>query len=145
MKRMIPVACCEAGSWLKVLAGLVSAGVTTNIDNTMVPNGTDTGGAEVFKAFAAGWARIDLFEYPYDSDGNDQFDTTELRDYIGYDDNGYDGDDQYGLPATGFWVYEANNGYLTDDDGNRALGNYGGLWDHKATRCFYGSDCRNDD
>jgi hypothetical protein len=100
----------------------------TNIDNQIL-------------GFEAGWARIDLLEYRYDSDDNGVFDSTAIRDPIGYD-SGYDGDTQWGLPVTGFWVFQAQNGFL--GDGADVLANYGGLFNHKATRCFGGEGCRED-
>lgn len=93
--------------------------------------------------FTAGWARVDMMQYLFDQDGGGVFDTTETRDPLGYDGS-WDGQTQWGLPVTGFWVFEANNSYLTDDAGNSVLANYGGLFNHKATRCFAGEFCRED-
>ncbi|MGI9289780.1 MAG: hypothetical protein ACR2QG_00725 [Gammaproteobacteria bacterium] len=92
--------------------------------------------------YAAGWARIDLLEYPYDESGNGVFDSTRFRDYLGYDTGFVEGARQYGLPVTGFWVFESENNFL--GDGAATVANYGGIWNHKATRCFAGSECRDD-
>jgi hypothetical protein len=35
MKRMMPVACCEAGSWVEAPGNRASAGVTRSIDKMM--------------------------------------------------------------------------------------------------------------
>jgi hypothetical protein len=96
-------------------------------------------------SFDAGWARIDLYAYP-DASAGVIFDTISFRDALG-DDIGrwYDGSTQYGLPVAGFWAMEIENGYLTDPDtGGRVLATYGGLFNHRATYCFAGRDCRED-
>jgi hypothetical protein len=93
---------------------------------------------------SAGWARIDMMQYAGTNAGG-VFDGSRVtRDPLG-DDTGYDGETQWGLPATGFWVIEANNGYLFNDAGDEVLANYGGLFNHKATRCFRGEGCRFND
>ncbi|NND45793.1 MAG: hypothetical protein HKN58_10765 [Xanthomonadales bacterium] len=101
----------------------------TNIDNESL-------------GFNAGWARIDLFAYPDDFDDDGVFDGINFRPYLG-SDHGSDGAQAYGLPVTGFWVFQAQNGFL--GDGEDVLANYGGLWNHKATKCFSGEFCRFDD
>jgi len=117
---------------------ILGSSLFTNIDNEEL-------------GFEAGWARIDLVEYPVDElpapDGNGVFDGTRFRDHLGFDTGADpDGDHQKGLPITGFWVFKANNNYLTNDAGDQVLANYGGLFNHKYTRCFggEGSTCGRD-
>jgi len=89
--------------------------------------------------FEAGWARIDLFAFPFDFSGDGVFDGTNYREALGAD-TGFDGAAAFGLPVTGFWVFRAQNNFL--GDGADVLANYGGLWNHKATKCFSGEACR---
>ncbi|NNE05643.1 MAG: hypothetical protein HKO64_05120 [Xanthomonadales bacterium] len=118
---------------------ILGSSLFTNIDNEELD-------------FEAGWARIDLVEYPVDElpapDGNGVFDGTRFRDYLGFDTGADpDGDHQLGLPVTGFWVFKANNNYLFNDANEQVLANYGGLFNHKYTRCFggEGSTCGRDE
>ena len=92
--------------------------------------------------FESGWARIDMYAFPVANNGV-VFDDIDLRDPLGYD-TGYDGTTQFGLPVTGFWAFEAQNGFIDDGAGGTALANYGGLFNHRATFCFAGPDCRDD-
>lgn len=97
----------------------------TNVDNEIL-------------GFQEGWARIDLFNYRADTDDDDVFDVTLQRDYLGYPD-GVQGAWLHGLPVTGFWAFRAQNAFL--GDGADVLANYGGLFNHKATRLCSGEAC----
>jgi hypothetical protein len=97
----------------------------TNIDNEIL-------------GFQAGWARIDLFNYQADTDDNGVFDTVLQRDYLGFT-HGVAGAQLFGLPVTGFWAFRAQNAFL--GDGADVLANYGGLFNHKATRLCSGEFC----
>ena len=77
--------------------------------------------------FETGWAKVDLFNYENDGDGDGVFDEVLQRDPLG---------NLTGLPMTGFWAIRFVNGFLTDGDGNLVLANYGGLFNHKSTRGF---------
>jgi hypothetical protein len=63
------------------------------------------------------------------------FDTVLQRDYLGFT-HGVVGDRLHGLPVTGFWAFRAQNAFL--GDGADVLANYGGLFNHKATRLCSG-------
>jgi len=76
--------------------------------------------------YDTGWARLQLDDYPHDADGNGIIDATEAalsRDELG---------GLQGLPITGFSVNSFQNGFL--GDGGDVLANYGGIFQHKATR-----------
>jgi hypothetical protein len=97
----------------------------TNIDNETL-------------GFGEGWARIDLFNYPVDTGDDGVFDSIAQRPPLGDGDPGV-GAYLHGLPVTGFWVFRAQNGFL--GDGADVLANYGGLFNHKATRFCSGETC----
>jgi hypothetical protein len=86
--------------------------------------------------FENGWARIDMMRYQAGNVGAEEI---FIRDPLGAD-TGFDGDAAFGLPVTGFWALAVVNTFL--GDGNDVVANYGGLFDHKATRCFSGEGCR---
>jgi hypothetical protein len=97
------------------------------------------GGSEIFGSSAAtvrnvpttlgnGWANIN-FHYgecpgggtaPLSCSASEEIPVH--RDWLGL----------IGLPVTGFWAEQFQNGFLTDADGNTVLANYGGLFGHKA-------------
>ena len=98
----------------------------------LIPDATEILGSENFTnfdnvalGFENGWAKVDLFNYEEDTDADGVFDTVSQRDPLG---------NLVGLPMTGFWVIEYTNGFLEDEEGNTVLANYGGLFNHKATR-----------
>ena len=81
--------------------------------------------------FEDGWARLQLYAYPHDANEDGIVDDDEAnftRGNLG---------GLQGLPVTGFAVQHFLNGFL-GPDGN-TIGNYGGIWTHKATRLI-GSD-----
>jgi hypothetical protein len=84
-----------------------------NIDNTEL-------------GFEFGWARLQLDDYPYDSDESGSIDPDEEL-YSRADLGGLNG-----LPVTGFAVQTFQNGFL--GEGGATIGNYGGIYKHKATR-----------
>lgn len=90
--------------------------------------------------FQEGWARIDLFTYFVDTNLNGVFDDDEAveRDPLGEGDPDV-GAYLHGLPVTGFWAFRAQNAFL--GDGADVLANYGGLFNHKATRLCSGEAC----
>ena len=76
--------------------------------------------------FDAGWVRLGMDDYPYDANQDGQIDGGEAalsRDSLG----GLEG-----LPVTGFSVESFQNAFL--GDGADVLANYGGIFQHKATR-----------
>jgi hypothetical protein len=79
--------------------------------------------------FEYGWARVQLADYEYDAneDGviqpSEQFTRGNLPGDVG---------GLLGLPVTGFAVMSFENGFL--GDGADVLANYGGIFQHKATR-----------
>ncbi len=85
---------------------------TTNIDNEAL-------------GFEFGWARINMVDATSDTDGSGTIDPDEIliREPLG---------GLYGLPVTGFAVVRYQNGFL--GDGADVLANYGGIFQHKATR-----------
>lgn len=86
-----------------------------NIDNTNAQLG-----------FESGWARLQLDDYPYDANENGVIDGNEAalsRDELG---------GLQGLPVTGFAVQRFQNAFL--GNGADVLANYGGIFQHKATR-----------
>jgi hypothetical protein len=70
--------------------------------------------------FEFGWARLDMFTYETDNGGAAQ--DNERIELGGLN----------GLPVTGFAVQQFANGFL--GDGANVLANYGGIFQHKATR-----------
>ncbi len=112
---------------------IFGAPVFTNVDTK--PTKDD---GTVLADFSDGWARIDMLKYV---EGNLGALVTKYRDELGYM-TGYSGATQWGLPVTGFWALEIENNFL--GDGADVIANYGGLFDHKATRCFAGVECRDD-
>ena len=106
-----------------------------------IPGETEIFGSKNFTnfdplTFTSGWARIDLMAY---AQGNVGAESIVLRPPL-YDWE--DGGAQWGLPVTGFWAMRVANAFL--GDGADVLANYGGLFNHKATRCFSGEACRID-
>jgi hypothetical protein len=89
-----------------------------NIDNTAI-------------GFENGWARLQLDDYPHDADQDGDIDDDEAL-FSRADLGGLNG-----LPVAGFAVETFKNGFL--GEGNNTLGNYGGIYKHKATRKL-GSD-----
>jgi hypothetical protein len=84
-----------------------------NIDNTAL-------------SFENGWVRLQLDDYPYDQNQNGVIDGDEAtlsRAELG---------GLQGLPVTGFAVERFQNAFL--GDGADVLANYGGIFQHKATR-----------
>ena len=76
--------------------------------------------------FQYGWARLQLDDYPHDADGSGGISDEEAalsRDELG----GLEG-----LPVTGFAVQSFINSFL--GGGSDILANYGGIFEHKATR-----------
>jgi hypothetical protein len=140
----VPFALCYETNVIR-FGGLTAVGT----DGPVIPPTTELFGSSNYTniditalGFEAGWARVDLFEYAGTNDGGVLDGSRDQRLELGYE-SGYDGFTQWGLPVTGFWAFEAHTGYLEGPDGSNALGNYGGLFNHKATRCFYGSECRD--
>jgi hypothetical protein len=119
------------------------------VDGALLPGATEILGSSTYTnidnvvlGHEAGWARIDLMQYA-GTNGAGVFDgSRDTRNPLGYDGDLSSGSLQWGLPVTGFWVMEANNGFLSDGNGGNVLANYGGLWNHKATHCFAGISCR---
>ena len=83
-----------------------------NIDNTALD-------------FEYGWARLDMVDASADTDESGAIDPDEVlyRDGLG---------GLYGLPVTGFAVQRFQNAFL--GEGADTLANYGGIFQHKATR-----------
>ena len=73
--------------------------------------------------FEYGWARLDFSGWDYDLNGDGVEDEGEVFDRVPLGG-------LVGLPVTGFAVQKFENGFL---DGN-TLANYGGIFQHKATR-----------
>jgi len=75
--------------------------------------------------FANGWARLQLDDFDYDANENGVIDANEhySRASLG---------NLNGLPVTGFAVETFQNGFL--GEGGNTIGNYGGIYKHKATR-----------
>jgi hypothetical protein len=111
---------------------LDTAGGTSDIFGASGFVNVDTGD------FSDGWARFDLMRF---QSGNVGAEEIFFRDPLG-DDSDWSGTTQWGLPVTGFWAMEIENNFL--GDGADVLANYGGLFNHKATRCFAGPGCRED-
>jgi hypothetical protein len=89
-----------------------------NIDNTAI-------------GFENGWARLQLDDYPHDANEDGVIDDDEAlfsRGSLG---------DLNGLPVVGFAAQTFKNGFL--GEGGATIGNYGGIYKHKATRKL-GSD-----
>jgi hypothetical protein len=80
-----------------------------NIDNTAL-------------GFEHGWARLDLYNYDTDEDENGVPEKNQRVELGGLN----------GLPVTGFSVQRFGNAFL--GDGKDVLANYGGIYQHKATR-----------
>ena len=90
-------------------SSILGSGNKHNIDNTAL-------------GFEHGWARLDMYNYETDDDANG-VPEARTRATLG---------DLTGLPVTGFAVQRFANGFL--GDGNDVLANYGGIYQHKATR-----------
>ncbi len=93
-------------------SSILGSSNTTNIDNEVL-------------GFEFGWARIDMIDATSDTDGSGIIDPDEvlIREPLG---------GLFGLPVTGFAVMSFQNGFL--GDGADVLANYGGIFQHKATR-----------
>ena len=89
-----------------------------NIDNTEL-------------GFEYGWARLQMDDYPHDANKDGVIDFEEEL-FTRADLGGLNG-----LPVTGFAVQTFKNGFL--GEGGATIGNYGGIYKHKATRKL-GSD-----
>ncbi|MCW8925428.1 MAG: hypothetical protein OQJ84_04150 [Xanthomonadales bacterium] len=72
--------------------------------------------------FEHGWARLDMFNYKTDNDANGVPEDNQRLELGGLE----------GLPVTGFAVQAFQNAFL--GDGADVLANYGGIFQHKATR-----------
>ena len=86
---------------------------------------TINNGTELFSS-DHGWARFELDDYAWDEDESGIIEADEealSRDPLG---------DLHGLPVTGFAVQRFENNFL--GDGADTLANYGGIFQHKATR-----------
>jgi hypothetical protein len=88
--------------------------------------------------FEYGWARLNMDNYPYDRNGNGRvdFDNPNLDDSEVYDTSEADLSrdplgNLEGLPVTGFSVNRFLNFFTGPDN---QLANYGGIYQHKATR-----------
>ena len=94
------------------LTSILGSRNTTNIDNEAL-------------GFEFGWARINMVDATSDTDGSGAIESDEvlIRQPLG---------GLYGLPVTGFAVQRFQNGFL--GDGADVLANYGGIFQHKATR-----------
>jgi len=93
-----------------------------NIDNV-----TDLG-------FQYGWARLGMDDFPFDANEDGDIDCEDgvgsecfTRGSLGNNDAGLNG-----LPVTGFAVQTFENGFL--GEGGDTIGNYGGIYKHKATK-----------
>ena len=84
-----------------------------NIDNTEL-------------GFEFGWARLQLDDFPYDANLDGEISGIE-EDFSRADLGGLNG-----LPVVGFAVQTFQNGFL--GEGGATIGNYGGIYKHKATR-----------
>jgi len=82
-----------------------------NIDNTAL-------------GFQHGWARLDMLNYETDADGDGVAEMNQRNELGGL----------LGLPVTGFAVQSFTNGFL--GEGSTTLANYGGIFQHKATRAM---------
>jgi hypothetical protein len=93
-------------------SSILGSSNTTNIDNEVL-------------GFEFGWARIDMIDATSDTDGSGTIDPDEIliREPLG---------GLFGLPVTGFAVMRFQNSFL--GDGADVLANYGGIFQHKATR-----------
>jgi hypothetical protein len=74
-----------------------------------------------------GWARLDFLDGSQDLDQDGDLDIVGNREPLGDFDTGL-----LGLPVTGFAVQNFANSFL--GDGADVLANYGGIFQHKATR-----------
>jgi hypothetical protein len=92
--------------------GILGSSNATNIDNEVL-------------GFEYGWARLDMVDATSDTDGSGAIEDDEIliRESLG---------GLFGLPVTGFAVMSFENGFL--GDGADVLANYGGIFQHKATR-----------
>jgi hypothetical protein len=98
---------CTGEACIDATSGILGSSNFHNIDNTQL-------------GFEYGWARLELDDYITDVDGDGNGEANS-RDELG---------GLQGLPVTGFAVQAFENGFL---DGN-TMANYGGIFQHKATR-----------
>jgi len=94
---------------IDAVSGILGSSNFHNIDNTAL-------------GFAHGWARLDMLNYETDVDGNGVAEMNARNELGGL----------LGLPVTGFAVQSFTNGFL--GEGSNTLANYGGIFQHKATR-----------
>lgn len=78
--------------------------------------------------FEYGWARVELDDYKVDANENGFIDEDDPAENLSRDPLG----NIEGLPITGFAVMRFANAFL--GDGADVLANYGGIFQHKATR-----------
>ena len=91
------------------VSGILGSSNFHNIDNTAL-------------GFEHGWARVDMLNYETDADENGVPEQNVRNELGGLE----------GLPVTGFAVQGFTNGFL--GEGSTTLANYGGIFQHKATR-----------
>jgi hypothetical protein len=94
---------------------------TPTIQGSSLLKTVDTGSVEFdnateSKARVSGWAKINWYT------SEDAFLDSDGRDYNGL----------VGLPVTGFWAEQFENGYLGTPEAS-VLSNYGGLFNHKGS------------
>jgi hypothetical protein len=110
---------------------------TPEIQGKSLLKTVDTGSIEYDKGTKSkprvnGWAQIG-----WATSSDAQLENVQERDFNGL----------FGLPVTGFWAEQFENGYLVDDAGGTVLSNYGGLFNHKGNvrrGCPEYLDCSSD-
>ena len=96
---------------LLATSGILGSSNFHNIDNTAL-------------GFEHGWARLDMYNYETDVDEDGVAELNQRNELGGL----------LGLPVTGFAVQGFTNGFL--GEGSNTLANYGGIFQHKATRAM---------
>ncbi len=126
---IIPFELCYETS--VIAFGAMGGGILGSDNLHTINNATDLFTSEF------GWARLDMYDYTYDYDGDGVLECEETEEGSGV----WEGveclereplGDLGGLPVTGFAVQQFANAYL--GDGADVLANYGGIFQHKYTR-----------
>jgi hypothetical protein len=109
----------------------------------------DIQGASLLKTVDAGY-----IEYDKGTKSKDRVNGWAQINWFSTDDNFLNSNPEaskdfnglVGLPVTGFWAEQFENGYLVDDAGDTVLSNYGGLFSHKGNvrRVCPSYRCRQD-
>jgi len=124
---IIPFELCYETS--VIAFGAMGGGILGSDNLHVINNATDLFTSQF------GWARLDMYDYSHDYDGNGILECEEVEDDVWVGEEclqraplGNLG----GLPVTGFAVQQFGNAFL--GDGGSVLANYGGIFQHKYTR-----------